>query len=184
MVAGSNPAVPTFSRGRNGPRGQRTHERPEGFGDCLPVAGHHRVHGPYRRLLLRRVRGSGLPLQPLRGRPVDREGSGLAHHATERPFEWSVIPAINDLRIVELRASASTRPTTPPVSLACARRSRTRPCSAILSSAPLPGLVSPPRRRPPGTRPERTRLSLRPDAARRAPQEGWELEPSARRPRS
>jgi hypothetical protein len=172
VVAGSNPAVPTLARARNRPRGYWTHERPEGFGDCLPVAGDHRVHGSYRRLLLRRVRGSGLPLQPLRGRPVDREESGLAHHATERPFEWSVIPAINDLRIVELRASSSTRPTTPPVSLACARRSRTRPCSAILSSAPLSGLVSPPRRRPPGTRPGRTRLSLRLGAARRAPREG------------
>ena len=32
------------------------------FGDTLPSARYHRVHGPYRRFLLRRVRDPGLPL--------------------------------------------------------------------------------------------------------------------------
>ena len=41
------------------------------FGDALPFAGNHRVHGPHRRVLLRRVRDPRLPLFPLRGRHLD-----------------------------------------------------------------------------------------------------------------
>ncbi len=93
---------PDFLRARDRLRERRTHERPEGFGDCLPIAGHRRVYGHYRRLLLWRVRGPRLPVQPLRGRQVAREEIGYAHHATQRPFERSIIPAPNDLHVVEL----------------------------------------------------------------------------------
>src|SRR3954453_11961034 len=68
VVAGSNPAVPTYSRAPRGTRWQQTHERLTRFGDALSTAGHHRFHGPHRRVLLRWVRAPGLPLQPVRGR--------------------------------------------------------------------------------------------------------------------
>ena len=171
---------PDFLRARNRLRKRQTHERPEDFGDCLPIAGYRGVHGPYRRLLLWRVRGPGFPVQPLRGRQVACEEIGHAHHATQRPFERCTIPALNDLHIVELSCLIFHE------AHDLARLARVR--EEIAADAvqqprhrcPLRGPVSPPRRRSPGTRPRRTRLSLRPGAARRAPREGRDLEPPAR----
>src|SRR5215203_4359509 len=62
VVAGSNPAVPT-------PRASTLSvERPENFGHTLSPTRHHRVYGPDRGRLLRRVRDPGLPVGPTRGR--------------------------------------------------------------------------------------------------------------------
>src|SRR5215210_4228161 len=64
VVAGSNPAVPT-------PCSTARRKAREGFGDDLPSDGHRGVLSRHRRVLFRRVRAPGLPLEPLRGRLLE-----------------------------------------------------------------------------------------------------------------